>query len=90
MDGPHWVCHSPEWYVLPGSALLRLQGALQGTFAMLALHIVHFPGLSYSGSLVLCRGTDPDWLCVLCLLQAWAVQVTGCLVNELSQLGQVS
>ena len=30
VDGPHWVCHSPRRCVLPRSALLSLQGALQG------------------------------------------------------------
>ena len=55
MDGPHWVCHSPRWHILPGSELLRLPGALQGHFAVLALHFVHFPGLSHSGSQMLCR-----------------------------------
>ena len=29
--GPHWVCHSSQQPVLPGSTLLRLQGALQST-----------------------------------------------------------
>ena len=28
--GPHWVCLSLRWCVLPGSTLLRLQGAQQG------------------------------------------------------------
>ena len=28
--GPHWVCPSSRQRVLPGSPLLRLQGALQG------------------------------------------------------------
>ena len=30
-DGPHWVCHSWRQCVLPGSTLLRLQGAVQAT-----------------------------------------------------------
>ena len=29
--GPHWVCPSSRWHVLPRSTLLRLQGALRGT-----------------------------------------------------------
>ena len=28
--GPHWVCLTLRWCVLPGSTLLRLQGAQQG------------------------------------------------------------
>ena len=28
--GPHWVCLTLRWRVLPGSTLLRLQGAQQG------------------------------------------------------------
>ena len=64
--GPHWVCHSPRWHVLPGSTLLSLQGALQGDSPKWALHFVHFPGQSHSGSRLFCRGTDPDGLCNLC------------------------
>ena len=37
---------------------LRLQGALQGHCLKWALHFVHFPGLSHSGSRVLRKGTD--------------------------------
>ena len=66
VDGPHWVCHSPRWHVLPGSTLLRLQGALQGRCPKWALHFVHFPGLSCSGSWFLHGSTDPGGLCVLC------------------------
>ena len=77
MDGPHWVCHSPRWHILPGSELLRLPGALQGHFAVLALHFVHFPGLSHSGSQMLCRDTDRDWLCILCPSQLCTVQGPG-------------
>ena len=29
--GPHWVCASSRWHVLPGSTLLRLQGLCRGT-----------------------------------------------------------
>ena len=46
VDGPHWVCHSPRRRVLPGSTLLRLQGALQGHCPKWALHFMQFPGLS--------------------------------------------
>ena len=50
-----------------GSTLLRLQVALQGYCPMEALHFMHFPGLSCSGSgsWVLHRGTDSVG-CVLC------------------------
>ena len=50
VDGPHWVCHRPRWCVLPVSALLMLQGALQGHCPKWALHFMHSPGLSCSGS----------------------------------------
>ena len=65
---PHGVCPS-SWSVLPGSTLLRLQGVLQGHCPKLALHFVHFPGLSHSdsGSLVCHKGTDLA-ACVLCAL----------------------
>ena len=56
--GPHWVCHSLRRCVLSGSTLLRLQGTLQGHCPKWALCFVHFPGLSHSGSQVLCKGTD--------------------------------
>ena len=56
VDGPPWVCHSPR---------LRLQGALQGLCPRWALHLVHVPCLSCSGSWALHKGTDPDGLCVL-------------------------
>ena len=46
--------------VLSQSTLLRLQVALQGNCPKLALHFMHFPGLSCSGSgsRVLHKGTD--------------------------------
>ena len=62
VDGPHWVCHSPRRRVLPGSTLLRLQGALQGNCPKWALCFIHFPGLSHSGSQVLHKATDPEGL----------------------------
>ena len=55
---PHWVCHSSRLCVLPGSTLLRLQGTLQGQCPKQALHCVHYPDLSGSGSQVLHKGTD--------------------------------
>ena len=85
VDGLHWVCHNSSLCVLPESTLLRLQGALQGHCRKWALRFVHFPDLSHSGSRVLWRGTDPDWLYILCPSQVWAAQVTGCLASTLSQ-----
>ena len=40
------------------SALLMLQGALQGHYLKWALLLVYFPGLRQSGSQVLRKGTD--------------------------------
>ena len=62
VDGSHWVCHSSSLRVLPGSTLLRLQGALQEHYCKWTLCFVHFSDLSHSGSRVFCRGTDPDGL----------------------------
>ena len=90
VDGPHCVCHTSRQHVLPGSTLLRLQGALQGHCPTWALHFVHFPGLNCSGSWVLRRGTDLDWLCILCSSQVQAAQATECLVRALSQVGCAS
>ena len=56
--GPYWVCPSSRWHVLPRSTLLRLQVSLQGYCPKWALNFVHFPGLSFSGSRVLHKGTD--------------------------------
>ena len=56
--GPHWVCPSSRWCALPGSTLLRLQGALQGHCPKRALYFVHFPSLSDSGFWVPQKGTD--------------------------------
>ena len=58
VDEPHWLCPSARRCVLPWSPLLRLQGALQGHCLKRALHFVHFPGLSHSGSRALRKGTD--------------------------------
>ena len=85
VDGPHWVCHNPRWHVLPGSTLLSLQGALQGHSPKWALHFMHFPGLSHSGSWVFCRGTDPDGLCS----QIQAARAPGCLVSAQSQVDRM-
>ena len=83
-------CHGLRWRVLPGSTLLRLQGALHGHCPKWALHFVYFPGLSSLGSRVLYRGTDPDGLCVLCPSQVLSAQVTRCLVSTLPQMGLIS
>ena len=55
--GPHWVCPSSRQRVLPGSPLLRLQGALQGHCPKQVLHFGHYTGLSHSCSWVLHKGT---------------------------------
>ena len=85
VDGPHWVCYGPRWCVFPGSTLLRLQGAPPGYCPKWTLCFMHFPGLSFSGSQVLCKGTDPDGLCILCPSQVQATQMTGCMVGALSR-----
>ena len=58
--GPHCICPSLQRRVLPELTLLSLQGALQGYCPKQALHFMHFPGLSLSGSRswVLRKGTD--------------------------------
>ena len=56
--GTYWVCPSSRRHVLPGSTLLRLQGALQGHCPKWPLCFVHFPGLSCSDSRVFHKGTD--------------------------------
>ena len=66
--GPHWVCPSSRQRVLPGSPLLRLQGALQGHCPRQGLCSVHFPGLSCSSSWVLYKGTN-SWACIFCISQ---------------------
>ena len=76
-----WVCHSSRWRVLPGSTLLRHQGALQWYCLKRALPFVHFTGLSCSGSWLFCKGTDsvghvfcaPPWCEQLRRLGAWRV-----------------
>ena len=59
VDGSHLVCHRSRWHVLPGSTLLKLQGALQEHCPKWSLCFMHFPGLSCSGSWVLYKGTEP-------------------------------
>ena len=81
VEGPHWVCHSPRRRVLPGSTLLRLQGALQGHCPKWALCFIHFPGLSHSGPQVLHKATDPEGLWVLCPSLVQPTQDTGCLAS---------
>ena len=89
--GPHWVCpRSRQRYVLPGSTLLSLQGALQGHCPKRALHFMHFQGLSRSGSRVLHKDTDSVGCAFLCLSLVRAAQATRCLVCTLSQVGHAS
>ena len=90
VDGPHWVCHSPRRHVLPGSTLLRIQGGLLELCPKWTLRFTYFPGLSRSGSRVFCKVTDPGGLCILCLPQVQATQVTGCFVSTLFQVGHAS
>ena len=75
--------------MLPGSPLLRFQGALQGNCLKWALCFMHFPGLTRSGARVLCKDRL-GWACVLCPSQVRAVQATRCLVSALSQVGHAS
>ena len=80
--GPHWVCHTSRWHVLPGSILLRLQGALQGHVPMWALHfvpLIRSKPLRFSGT--------PQ---VLLPSQVQAAQVIRCLVSALSKVGRAS
>jgi len=56
--GTYWVCPSSRRHILPGSTLLRLQGALQGHCPKQTLCFVLFPGLSCSDSWVFRKGTD--------------------------------
>ena len=58
----------------------------QGHCPKWALCIMHFPGLSYSGSQLLCKSTDPDGLGILRSSQVQATQATRCLANALSQV----
>ena len=48
------------------------------------------PGLSHSGTRVLCKGTDLGGLGVLCLSQVQATQATWSLVSAQSQVGHAS
>ena len=74
--GPHWVCPSSRWCVLPGSTLLSLQGALPRS-----------KPLRFSGNL---KEHRLGWACVLCPSQVLAAQVTGCLARALPQVGHAS
>ena len=62
---PHWVCPNSRQCALPGSALLRLQGVLLGHCPEWALHFMHFPDLSHSGSQVLCTDSVGRAFCAL-------------------------
>ena len=52
VDGPHWVCPSSQRVCLPGSTLSGFRVLCRHCLKW-ALHFVHFPGLSHSGSRVL-------------------------------------
>ena len=74
--GPHWVCPSSRWCVLPGSTLPSLQGALPRS-----------KPLRFLGNL---KEHRLGWACVLCPSQVLAAQVTRCLARALSQVGHAS
>ena len=69
VDEPHWACHWQMWHVLSVSTLLSLLVASWGHCPKWALCFMHFPGLRQSGTQVLGKGTDHDWLCALCFPQ---------------------
>ena len=61
-----------------------------GTLSKVGPGICALPGLNYSGSQVLHKGTYLVGLPFLCLSQVQEAQVTGCLASALSQVGHVS
>ena len=56
--GPHWFCHSPRQRVSQVSTA-QAPGCSARALSQVDLCFLHFPGLSHSGSRVLCKGTDP-------------------------------
>ena len=88
MCGPHGLPQL-EAACAFGSTLLRLQCALQGNCPKRTLRLVHFPGLSCSGSRVLRKGTD-GWVCVLCPSQVRTAQATRGLASALSPVERAS
>ena len=56
--GPHWFCHSPRQRVSQVS-IAQAPGCSARALSQVDLCFLHFPGLSHSGSRVLCKGTDP-------------------------------
>ena len=82
-------CPSSRRRVPSGSTLLRLQRALRGNCPKWTLRLVHFPGLSCSGSQVLRRGTD-GWACVLCPSQVRTARATRGLASALSPVERAS
>ena len=65
---------------------VHVQGPLQGHSSMWTLCFMHFLALSHLGSQVLCKGTDPDGLCILCLSWVHAARVTWCFPSAQSQV----
>ena len=61
----HWVSPSSQQHVLSMSTLIRLQGDLQGYCPKQALPIMHFPGLSHSGSASWAQTRFSMWFCTL-------------------------
>ena len=66
VDEPHWACHWQMWHVLSVSILLSFPVATWWHCPKWVLCFMHFPGLRQSGTQVLGKGTDHDWLCALC------------------------
>ena len=83
-----WMDHTG--FATAQGTLLRLQPALQGHCPKWTLCLTHLPALSCSGSQVLCKGTDPYGLCILCSFQVQAAQATGCLLSTPSQAVRAS
>ena len=90
VDGPHWVSHSPRQRVFSRCTLLWLPGCSMRALSQLDPVFRAFPSLRCSASQLLCKGTDPDGLCILCSFQVQASQVIRCLVNTLYQVGYTS
>ena len=89
-----WMDHTGFTRAQGSVCFLELPAQSPGCFARAlsqvspAFHAL--PSFKLSGSWVLCKGIDPDGLCVLCPSQVRVAQVTGCLGSTLSQVGHAS
>ena len=90
VGGPHWVCHGPRQHIIPGSTLLRFQGALQEHCPRWALHFVPFPGPNCLGNWVLGKYRVPGGSCILCTYLVSATQFPTCAVRAQFQACCVS